>query len=117
MLEQRGDLVRIRAEVDPHLEITIPWGLANRLIAVVMGIDIHDTGCSLKAFRGEIARAMPLYSDMHRFMPAAASIKGARIAELKVAHHPRLHGSSKYGLTRVYQVILDLLRMKTKVIS
>ena len=91
----------------------IPSMLANRLIGKVMGINIHDNGCSLKAFRGEIARGMPLYSDMHRFMPASASISGARIAEIKVAHHPRRYGVSKYGLSRIYKVFLDLLGTKT----
>ena len=91
----------------------IPSLLANRLIGAVTGIPIHDNGCSLKAFRGEIARSMPLYSDMHRFMPAAASMRGARIAEIRVAHHPRRHGVSKYGLSRIYKVLLDLLGTKT----
>lgn len=91
----------------------IPSVLANLIIGKVTGISIHDNGCSLKAFRGEIARSMPLYSDMHRFMPAVASASGARIAELRVAHHPRRYGKSKYGLSRIYKVILDLLATKT----
>lgn len=91
----------------------IPSVLANRIIGKVTGIPIHDNGCSLKAFRGEIARDMPLYSDMHRFMPAAASTSGARIAEIQVAHHPRRYGESKYGLSRIYKVVLDLLATKT----
>ena len=90
----------------------IPSILANRIIGLVTGISIHDNGCSLKAFRAEIARAIPLYSDMHRFMPAAAAIAGARITEIKVAHHPRRHGSSNYGLSRIYKVILDLVGIK-----
>ena len=95
----------------------IPSFLANWVINRVTGIPVHDNGCSLKAFRGEVARTMPLYSDMHRFMPAAASISGARIAEIRVAHHPRQYGESKYGLSRIYKVILDLLRMKVIVSS
>jgi glycosyltransferase involved in cell wall biosynthesis len=98
---------------DALLTRKIPSVLANWIIGKVTGIPIHDNGCSLKAFRGEIARSMPLYSDMHRFMPAAASISGARIAEIKVAHHPRRYGESKYGLSRIYKVILDLLATKT----
>ena len=98
---------------DALLSRKIPSMLANRLIGAVTGIPIHDNGCSLKAFRGEIARSMPLYSDMHRFMPAAASLRGARIAEIRVAHHPRRHGVSKYGLSRIYKVVLDLLGTKT----
>jgi glycosyltransferase involved in cell wall biosynthesis len=99
--------------LDALLTRRIPSVLANRLIGMVTGISIHDNGCSLKAFRGEVARTLPLYSDMHRFIPAAAAISGARITEIKVRHHPRKHGSSKYGLSRVYKVILDLLRVKT----
>ncbi len=91
----------------------IPSMLANWIIGKVTGIPIHDNGCSLKAFRGEVARNMPLYSDMHRFMPAAASTSGARIAEIRVTHHPRRFGKSKYGLSRIYKVALDLLATKT----
>ncbi|HYQ71265.1 MAG TPA: glycosyltransferase family 2 protein [Gammaproteobacteria bacterium] len=98
---------------DALLTRKIPSMLANRLIGVVTGIPIHDNGCSLKAFRGEIAHSMPLYSDMHRFMPAAASMRGARIAEIRVRHHPRRYGVSKYGLSRIYKVVLDLLGTKT----
>jgi glycosyltransferase involved in cell wall biosynthesis len=91
----------------------IPSMLANWIIGKVTGIPIHDNGCSLKAFRGEVARNMPLYSDLHRFMPVAASASGARIAEIKVAHHPRRFGKSKYGLSRIYKVALDLIATKT----
>jgi len=91
----------------------IPSMLANWIIGKVTGIPIHDNGCSLKAFRGEFARNMPLYSDMHRFMPAAASTSGARIEEIRVTHHPRRFGKSKYGLSRIYKVALDLLATKT----
>jgi len=91
----------------------IPSRIANWLIGKVTGIPIRDNGCSLKAFRGSLIKKIPLYSDMHRFIPAMASIAGPRIAEVKVRHHARRFGSSKYGLSRIYKVLLDLLVIKT----
>ena len=77
------------------------------------GVPIKDNGCSLKAYRGSLIKAIPLYSEMHRFIPAMASIAGPRIAEIKVRHHARQFGQSKYGLSRVYKVLLDLMVIKT----
>jgi len=91
----------------------IPSRIANRLIARVTGVPITDNGCSLKAFRATVIKQVPLYSEMHRFIPAMASIAGPRIAEIKVRHHPRRFGKSKYGLSRIYKVLLDLLVIKT----
>jgi glycosyltransferase involved in cell wall biosynthesis len=91
----------------------IPSQIANWLIGKVTGVPIKDNGCSLKAYRAEIIKRVPLYSEMHRFIPAVVSITGARIAEIKVRHHPRRHGVSKYGLSRIYKVLLDLLTIKT----
>ena len=91
----------------------IPSRIANWLIGKVTGIPIRDNGCSLKAFRGSVIKRIPLYSDMHRFIPAMASIAGPRIAEVKVRHHARRFGNSKYGLSRIYKVLLDLLVIKT----
>src|SRR5690606_30110282 len=68
---------------------------------------------SLKAYRAEVIKKIPLYSEMHRFIPAMASIAGPRLAEIKVRHHARRYGVSKYGLSRVYRVLLDLLAVKT----
>jgi hypothetical protein len=87
--------------------------IANRLIGKVTGVPIKDNGCSLKAYRGSVIKSIPLYSEMHRFIPAMASIAGPRIAEIKVRHHARQFGKSKYGLSRVYKVLLDLLVIKT----
>ncbi len=91
----------------------IPSRIANRLIGKVTGVPIKDNGCSLKAYRGELIKNIPLYSEMHRFIPAMASIAGPRIAEIKVRHHARQFGQSKYGLSRVYKVLLDLMVIKT----
>ena len=91
----------------------IPSRIANRLIGKVTGVPINDNGCSLKAYRASLIKEIPLYSEMHRFIPAMASIAGPRIAEIKVRHHARQFGKSKYGLSRVYKVLLDLLVIKT----
>ncbi len=72
-----------------------------------------DNGCSLKAYRAALIKKIPLYSEMHRFIPAMASIAGPRIAEIKVRHHARQFGKSKYGLSRIYKVLLDLMVIKT----
>jgi glycosyltransferase involved in cell wall biosynthesis len=91
----------------------IPSRIANWLIGKVTGVPIKDNGCSLKAYRGSLIKHIPLYSEMHRFIPAMASIAGPRIAEIKVRHHARQFGQSKYGLSRVYKVLLDMLVIKT----
>lgn len=90
----------------------IPSKIANWLIAKVTGVPIKDNGCSLKAYRADVIKHVPLYSEMHRFIPAMASLAGPRIAEIKVRHHARKFGESKYGLSRVYKVLLDLLTIK-----
>lgn len=91
----------------------IPSRIANWLIGKVTGVPIRDNGCSLKAFRAELIKSIPLYSEMHRFIPAMASIAGPRVAEIKVRHHARRYGHSKYGLSRIYKVLLDLMVIKT----
>jgi glycosyltransferase involved in cell wall biosynthesis len=91
----------------------IPSIIANWLIGKVTGIAIKDNGCSLKAYRASVIKNIPLYSEMHRFIPAMASIAGTRIAEVKVRHHARRFGTSKYGLSRIYKVLLDLMVIKT----
>jgi glycosyltransferase involved in cell wall biosynthesis len=98
---------------DKLLSRKIPSMIANRLIGSVTGVRITDNGCSLKAFRRSLIQSIPLYSEMHRFIPAMASIAGPRIAELKVRHHARQFGKSKYGLSRIYKVLLDLMVIKT----
>jgi glycosyltransferase involved in cell wall biosynthesis len=91
----------------------IPSRIANWLIGRVTGIPIRDNGCSLKAFRASLIKRIPLYSEMHRFIPAMASIAGPRVAQIRVRHHARRFGESKYGLSRIYKVLLDLMVIKT----
>jgi glycosyltransferase involved in cell wall biosynthesis len=91
----------------------IPSHIANWLIGKVTGVPIRDNGCSLKAYRASIIKEIPLYSEMHRFIPAMSSLAGSKIAEIKVQHHPRKFGVSKYGLSRTFKVLLDLLAIKT----
>ena len=91
----------------------IPSKIANWIIGKITGVPIKDNGCSLKAYRAEVIKNIPLYSDMHRFIPAMGSLAGARIAEVKVRHHARQFGESKYGLGRIYKVLIDLLAVKT----
>jgi glycosyltransferase involved in cell wall biosynthesis len=91
----------------------IPSWIANRLIGKVTGVPIKDNGCSLKVYRASVIKQVPLYAEMHRFIPAMASIAGARVREVPVRHHARQFGQSKYGLSRVYKVLLDLLSIKT----
>lgn len=91
----------------------IPSRIANKLIGKVTGVPIQDNGCSLKVYRADVMKKMPFYNEMHRFIPALLSLGGARVAEVKVKHHARQFGESKYGLSRVYKVLFDLLMIKT----
>lgn len=88
-----------------------PSRIANRLIAKVTGVRLHDYGCSLKAYRGPVIRQVKLYGEMHRFIPAwvACQVPRQRIGEIIVNHHARSAGRSKYGISRTYRVLLDLL--------
>jgi glycosyltransferase involved in cell wall biosynthesis len=90
----------------------LPSRIANFLISRVTGARIHDTGCSLKAYRSWVVRSLHLYSDMHRFLAALGAGIGARITELPVRHHARRAGTSKYGLGRVFRVLADLVGIK-----
>jgi glycosyltransferase involved in cell wall biosynthesis len=89
----------------------IPSWIANWAIGILTGVRIHDNGCSLKGYTSSLIRRMKLYSDQHRFIPALASLVGARIAEVKVPHRARLAGTSKYGLSRTYKVLLDVVSL------
>jgi glycosyltransferase involved in cell wall biosynthesis len=123
-----GDIRHFLEKIDEGYDIVVGWRfnrqdklvsrkipsrIANRLIGSVTGVRINDNGCSLKAYRATVIKNIPLYSEMHRFIPAMASIAGPRIAEIKVRHHARQFGKSKYGISRVYRVLLDLLVIKT----
>jgi len=97
---------------DPWLSRRVPSMLANRLISWATGVRLNDYGCSLKVFRAEVVKPLRLYGEMHRFLPALASEMGVRIAEVPVNHRPRVHGRSKYGISRTVRVVLDLMTVK-----
>ena len=97
---------------DPFFNRRLPSMIANRLISFTTHVKLHDYGCTLKAMRQDVAKNLRLYGEMHRFIPAIAYERGARIAELKVNHRPRLRGTSKYGISRTLRVVLDLLTVK-----
>jgi len=90
----------------------IPSRIANRVISWISGVQLHDYGCSLKAYRRRVLRDVKLYGEMHRFVPIYASWQGARVTELPVTHHPRTHGKSNYGIERTVKVVLDLIVVK-----
>ena len=94
---------------DDFLVRTLPSRLANSLISKMTGVHLHDYGCTLKVYRKEVLTGLRLYGEMHRFLPALVAHQGARITEMEVTHHPRLHGVSKYGIGRSGKVVLDLL--------
>jgi glycosyltransferase involved in cell wall biosynthesis len=101
-----------RDRKDAFINRTLPSILANGLISRMTGIRLHDYGCTLKAYRRELLEGINLYGEMHRFVPALVSQIGARVTELPVGHRPRLHGVSKYGISRTMRVILDLMTVK-----
>jgi glycosyltransferase involved in cell wall biosynthesis len=90
----------------------LPSVVANWIIGRVTGVGIHDNGCSLKAYRASVIKSVALYGEMHRFIPAMATLSGARIAEIVVNHHPRRFGKSKYGIGRMWRVVLDIITVK-----
>ncbi|MBM6583770.1 glycosyltransferase family 2 protein [Microvirga sp. BT689] len=121
------DIPKLLAELDKGFDVVSGWRhqrkdapikrnfvsrIANGLISRISGVGLHDYGCSLKAYRWEVLDGVRLYGEMHRFVPIYASWMGARITEIPVEHHPRVHGVSKYGLERVVKVVLDLLVVK-----
>ncbi|RYX81880.1 glycosyltransferase [bacterium] len=98
-----------RKKRQDHIWRKIPSRMANGLISRVTGVQLHDYGCSLKAYRAEIIHDVSLYGEMHRFIPAYAAMAGGRVTEIPVDHHPRIHGQSKYGFGRIQKVALDLI--------
>ena len=122
-----ADIVRLLAKLDEGYDVVSGWRknrqdkvitrkipsmLANRLISWIGGVPLHDYGCTLKAYRLESLSSVRLYGEMHRFIPILASWEGARVAEIPVAHHPRTMGKSKYGLSRTFKVVFDLMTIK-----
>jgi glycosyltransferase involved in cell wall biosynthesis len=97
---------------DKYLTRILPSRIANKIISWVTGVHLHDYGCTLKAYRRESLTGFRLYGEMHRFIPAYASHVGAKIVEVKVKHHPRTSGKTKYGMERIFKVILDLFTVK-----
>jgi glycosyltransferase involved in cell wall biosynthesis len=109
--EEDYDLVAgYRAERRESAWRRLPSAVANLLARLLTGVDVRDTGCTLRAYRRELLDDFVIYSDLHRFIPAVAvSLKSARITELPVRHQPRAHGRSKYGISRAPRVLFDLL--------
>jgi len=121
------DIIRLLEKIDEGYDVVSGWRnkrqdkwisrklpskIANWLISKVTDVPLHDLGCSLKAYRGEILRQVNLYGEMHRFIPVHASWIGAKITEIPVGHHARQFGKSKYGIKRTFKVLLDLITVK-----
>jgi glycosyltransferase involved in cell wall biosynthesis len=97
---------------DAFVTRKIPSWLANRLIARLSGVALHDFGCTLKAYRRKVLEGVRLYGEMHRFIPIFAAHQGGKVAELVVNHRPRTAGRTKYGLGRTFNVVLDLVLIR-----
>ena len=97
---------------DAFISRKLPSMLANKLISRITHVNLHDYGCMLKVMKGDIARSINLYGEMHRFIPALAEEMGIKLVEMPVNHRARIHGTSKYGISRTFRVILDLLTVK-----
>ena len=120
------DIPRLVALIDQGYDIVIGWRhkrkddaarvviskIANKIIARVMGVAVKDSGCSLKAYRAELIKSIPMHSEMHRFLPALSQLAGARLAQIEVNHHPRQFGSSKYGFSRIFKVAIDIISIR-----
>lgn len=127
MQNDPADIVRLLEKLDEGYDVVSGWRkdrqdkavtrklpsfFANKIISRISGVHLHDYGCSLKAYRRDVLKDVKLYGEMHRFIPIYASWVGARVAEIPVTHHPRIHGQSKYGLNRIFKVVLDLITVK-----
>ena len=97
---------------DAFVNRTLPSMIANKLISKMTGVALHDFGCSLKAYRRDVIKDVHLYGEMHRFIPALASWVGGSVEEVVVTHHARQFGKSKYGISRTFRVVLDLMTVK-----
>lgn len=120
------DIPRMVQLIDDGHDIVVGWrkkrkdgGLrvfvskvANHIMARLMGVAVRDSGCSLKAFRSILIKRLPMYGEMHRFIPALSRLAGARLAQIEVRHHPRQFGVSKYGFSRIYKVMLDIVSIR-----
>ena len=101
-----------RRREDAFLTRHVPSVAANWLIGLVTGVSLHDNGCSLKVFRAETVTPLRLEPGMHRYLPAIAGQLGGRVVEVEVHHRPRRFGRSKYGLSRTFRVMGDLVRLR-----
>jgi glycosyltransferase involved in cell wall biosynthesis len=97
---------------DAFVTRTLPSKIANRLISKLSNVHLHDYGCTLRVYKAEFVRDVPLYGEMHRFLPIYVTWAGAKLVEVPVKHHPRTSGVSKYGLSRIPKVLLDLTTLK-----
>ena len=118
-----AEIPRLLAKLDEGFDLVSGWKarrrdplrrrlmsrIFNSVTGRVSGLRLHDMNCGLKAYRAEVVRGMPLYGDLHRFIPVLAHYRGFRVTELPVNHRPRKHGSSRYGLERYLRGFLDLL--------
>ncbi len=123
-----SDIPRLIAEMEKGSDVVSGWRqnrwtnefiarklpsiAANKLISLVTGVHLHDYGCTLKAYRREVIAGVPLFGEMHRFIPAYAAWQGAKVTELPVSYTPRKFGKSNYGISRTVRVLLDLLLIK-----
>ena len=122
-----ADIGRLLAQLDAGSDVVSGWRknrrdkefgrklpsrIANRIISSISGVRLHDYGCSLKAYRRDVLHDVKLYGEMHRFIPIYASWQGAKVSELEVNHRARRAGVSKYGLSRTFKVVLDLMVVK-----
>jgi dolichol-phosphate mannosyltransferase len=101
-----------RNRKDPFFSRTLPSRVANALISRLSNVPLHDYGCTLRAYKREYLEQIPLYGEMHRFIPIYVTWAGAKLIEVPVQHHPRTRGESKYGLSRIFKVLLDLTTVK-----
>ncbi|RYG61915.1 MAG: glycosyltransferase [Alphaproteobacteria bacterium] len=96
---------------DHALKNNLPSRIANRLLVKVTGLALHDSGCSLKAYRADLLKELKIYGELHRFIPAVAMQYGAKVEEVVVTHHARQFGESKYGVDKTIRVALDLIQL------
>ena len=121
-----NDIPRLLALIDDGYDIAIGWRkkrkdggarvfvskVANKIIARIMGVEVKDSGCSLKAYKASLIQGIPMYGEMHRFIPPLSQLAGARLAQIEVNHRARQFGSSKYGFSRIYKVALDIVTIR-----
>lgn len=120
------DIPRLLNEIEKGADVVSGWRykrkdpfwlkiaskIANKIIASLTGVNLHDFGCTLKAYKAKYLKRMKLYGELHRFLPALLAWQGCKITEIKVKHNKRLHGKSKYGVSKIFRVIPDIIIAK-----